>query len=507
MASFSKAAAPEGAATHSGRSEIRGNLITRFRSEWRNLVVNVHKKKGIGDATRLHREDQVLTPADFLLHWTVASDTASRGCDEEMARGCLTELFDQIDLHHAGVVDEVSWVHMRLLESTAPSMYAMAHVNSRLEQWMVKEPKMQQELLNLFEAGIGDGQVSVLTGRQLQCIARRWLRLRSCSNLRQGKTSKEEQQSFWRVKEWLEGTEAQLYEECVGCSYFDFLALLLGCKSSTVQYYQYDMSGGRAQLLPSALVGEHLDGIWHTSIVVFGREYWYSGSIRSCAPGQGPFGSPTRVVTFPEQTLRTPFDLMSFLRHDLAQNFKVGNYDIFSRNCNHFSDAVCKFLLNRQLPEEVLRQPEQLLSSPVTSLLRPLLNKALGTSSTKDLHAHAVEAIGAVPREPWDHIAESNLVMWQYRGGWFKLCRILAVHGEVNEAATCELGWLDTISGELRSQASSASLLRPLHADELSVTHSEADESIDGWKSNRNAPILADGSLSDCDDLFETTEV
>ena len=38
-------------------------------------------------------------------------------------------------------------------------------------------------------------------------------------------------------------------------------------------------------ILLLSIVGKQLDGIWHTSIVIFGREYFYGGGgIESCQP-------------------------------------------------------------------------------------------------------------------------------------------------------------------------------------------------------------------------------
>merc|ERR1719386_474905 len=118
------------------------------------------------------------------------------------------------------------------------------------------------------------------------------------------------------------------------------------------------MSSGRAKWLSPLLLGHRLDGVWHTSIVVHGKEYWYGGRVFESEPGETPFGSPTKIVDLPELTMRTTDDLRSHLGHELAHIFTQGAYDVLDCNCNHFSDACCRFLLNSHIPRDVLMQPE-----------------------------------------------------------------------------------------------------------------------------------------------------
>lgn len=42
----------------------------------------------------------------------------------------------------------------------------------------------------------------------------------------------------------------------------------------------YDLSQGMAKVLSPSLIGKQIDGIWHTGIVVYGKEYFYSGGIQ-----------------------------------------------------------------------------------------------------------------------------------------------------------------------------------------------------------------------------------
>ena len=45
------------------------------------------------------------------------------------------------------------------------------------------------------------------------------------------------------------------------------------------------------------LVGKYYEGIWHTGISVFGKEYYYGGGISYDRIGKTPFGKETKQET------------------------------------------------------------------------------------------------------------------------------------------------------------------------------------------------------------------
>ncbi|KPJ03664.1 PPPDE peptidase domain-containing protein 2 [Papilio xuthus] len=56
-------------------------------------------------------------------------------------------------------------------------------------------------------------------------------------------------------------------------------------EGSPVELYVYDLTHGLAALLSPSILGRQVAGVWHTAVVVFGREYFYgSGGITQCAP-------------------------------------------------------------------------------------------------------------------------------------------------------------------------------------------------------------------------------
>jgi len=70
-----------------------------------------------------------------------------------------------------------------------------------------------------------------------------------------------------------------------------------------VKLYIYDLSNGLAKQLSGQLTGRQIDGIWHTSIVVFGKEVFYGQGIATTLPGRSHHGQPLQVVDLGETAL------------------------------------------------------------------------------------------------------------------------------------------------------------------------------------------------------------
>lgn len=142
--------------------------------------------------------------------------------------------------------------------------------------------------------------------------------------------------------------------------------------------YRYDLTQGMARSMGPMLIGRPLEGIWHTSIVVFGKEYYFDGGIGITAdpnPGRTRFGQPYRTEVL-GQTRKRHEDFFVWTQQQRSAGFGPNDYHLLNNNCNSFSDAACMFLLGRHIPQDVLEMIPTLLSTPMGQMLRPMLEQA-----------------------------------------------------------------------------------------------------------------------------------
>lgn len=158
-----------------------------------------------------------------------------------------------------------------------------------------------------------------------------------------------------------------------------------------VKLYMYDLSNGMAKKLGSWLSTEELDGVWHTSVVVFGQEYYFNGDLVHVSPGETMWGSPTKVVTL-GHTPCTRKGLHQYTVDKLRAVFNRSSYDALNNNCNHFADRVCMYLCHRHIPDDILFQPEKLAKLPALRLLRPFLDQWLGGGSGAEVCMDGLES-------------------------------------------------------------------------------------------------------------------
>ncbi|XP_049800509.1 uncharacterized protein LOC126235755 isoform X2 [Schistocerca nitens] len=158
-----------------------------------------------------------------------------------------------------------------------------------------------------------------------------------------------------------------------------------------VQLYVYDLTRGMAAVMSHMLLGRHVEGIWHSGVVTYGREYFFgSNGVQSCNPGGTVLGDPDRVIDLGETYIPYPV----FLEYILGlgeSTFSPISYDIFSHNCNNFSHEVGQFLCGKGIPKYILDLPEEILSTPLGQSLRPVIDslnqisRGVGINTGSDL--------------------------------------------------------------------------------------------------------------------------
>ena len=144
--------------------------------------------------------------------------------------------------------------------------------------------------------------------------------------------------------------------------------------------YQYDLTMGLARSFGSALIGRQIEGVWHTAVVCFGKEYFYGGGIQVGIPKQTPYGKPVKELDF-GYTNKTEKEFSDFIK-TINNKYCMQTYDILYNNCNHFTDAAAYFLTGRHLPDSILKQHEELLNTPLWNMIRPYLEMMRGQNNS-----------------------------------------------------------------------------------------------------------------------------
>lgn len=316
--------------------------------------------------------------------------------DREFIEIRVTQSMREVDPQCSGQVDIDIWVHhMLLTRSSPPVMRAMLQINRLLEVSLHSCPGILVGLQHAFEvalpseppppevagedtpAGAGArlpfSEVIGIYGRKL------WhLRPGTASGTKECPVKRRTDFSYRTPDEFIRNTvKAMDLDESGRVSPADFLALCLGRREWQVSLHLYDLSRGIAQVLSPWLLKEQLEGVWHTGIVVYGKEYYFGGDIYYDTPAKTGFGTP-RIAIHLGTTLRQKDELHAFIVDELKPLFTREAYDAARNNCNHFTDRVSMYLVGKHIPEEVLRQPELMMHSRLGRTLRPILTKVLG---------------------------------------------------------------------------------------------------------------------------------
>jgi len=169
----------------------------------------------------------------------------------------------------------------------------------------------------------------------------------------------------------------------------------------------YDLSNGMARSLSAQFLGpgHTLDLIPHTAILVYGLEYYFGGGAGIDAQDPSHFRQTRNLQPIQYQSLgRTTVSQKEFDAWCLAQGrhlYAPHNYDLLTRNCNHFShEAARKGLkLEKGTPEWILNVPNQFLASPMGQLIRPMLEQMQVTGPTGEVGSSRFAVVRTVGDE------------------------------------------------------------------------------------------------------------
>jgi len=358
--------------------------------------------------------------ADFAQERRSAIDDQIGQCvtsaEFEVIAAEVQRFFEQVDVHRTGSIGIYEWIHHVLLETHPPGAAALAAINNGLVSknlgrivslWLKADPE-----------GVGLIPLELLS-----------------SPLK----SRDGERVFHALSKRVGGDVRQ------ALSYAEFCAQQVGLEPTPVELHYYDVSKRSARFLAPLLLGHLEDGLWHTGLVVFGKEYYFKGGVQVDDPGTSDFGKPTKVLRL-GMTLRSRREMHAHLVHRIESLFRDDTYDVFTNNCNHFCDALALFLLGRHVPDEVRLLPDRLLQSVLAKMLRPALNRWLGGTSNGPasvppvLAAHTADDVpGAFSHG--DTLDEGGRPVLFADAGYTtpSVARVLRTHA----GGTCDITWFD----------------------------------------------------------------
>lgn len=142
---------------------------------------------------------------------------------------------------------------------------------------------------------------------------------------------------------------------------------------SEVVLYMYDLTNGMAAQFSQQMLGMHIEAIWHTSVVVFGREFYFDGGvgITAAAPGSTRFGRPLK--TRPMGTTEVAATEFAQWVRDMGSKYGPADYKLLERNCNHFTDDALQFLVGHAIDPDVATMIDRVMGTPLGQMMRPNL--------------------------------------------------------------------------------------------------------------------------------------
>ncbi|XP_060522161.1 uncharacterized protein LOC132699459 isoform X2 [Cylas formicarius] len=142
-----------------------------------------------------------------------------------------------------------------------------------------------------------------------------------------------------------------------------------------VELYIYDLSRGCAPSVSQKLLGKRIDGIWHTSIVVYDREYFFGSSgVESCNPGATALGPPKDIKLLGE-TQVTHAIFLDYLTGLSQTSYSPSSYNLLHHNCNNFSEDIAQFLCGSSIPKDILDLPNEVLNLTLAAAIPALVSQ------------------------------------------------------------------------------------------------------------------------------------
>ncbi|CAD27042.1 hypothetical protein [Encephalitozoon cuniculi GB-M1] len=116
--------------------------------------------------------------------------------------------------------------------------------------------------------------------------------------------------------------------------------------------------------------------IWHTSIEVYGTEYFFQNGIMKARPGSTIYGTPLKIHDLGATDI--PEVVFEDFLFSIAEDFAPHKYHLLKNNCNNFTNTLALYLVEKSIPEYIFELQNAALESESVSSMVDMLFGAPG---------------------------------------------------------------------------------------------------------------------------------
>ena len=127
---------------------------------------------------------------------------------------------------------------------------------------------------------------------------------------------------------------------------------------------KYDLTRGMANTFSHSILAKPIEGIWHTGVIIDNHEYFYGNGIQRLEHSEF---IKLQNNLFPCETFdygdtnRSIGEIEEFISNN-NEVYSIDKYNLIEHNCNHFTNKFSKFLVDRELPNDIVNQASDIMS-------------------------------------------------------------------------------------------------------------------------------------------------
>lgn len=130
-------------------------------------------------------------------------------------------------------------------------------------------------------------------------------------------------------------------------------------------------------------------------------EYFFGQGIQRKVPGSTHHGQPIEVL--PLGITELPEDVIAEYIDSLASIYTAESYDLFTHNCNNFTQDLSVFLVGKDIPERIRSLPQRFLDTPIGQMLRTQIDQSMRSMTQApdaDLPGRGPQTLTSAQRAP-----------------------------------------------------------------------------------------------------------